>query len=321
MREGDKRRVLRPVIGPADDPMSLYHEMRRHLEWLLTRNYSVHSIRNKEAHLRQFITWCDERGVSRPQEVTRAILERYQRHLFLYRKKDGEPLSGYAQHQRLTPIKVWFRWLVASDASPARTLRRTLAKLARRWQRRFNEIAPEFAQGFADSAMGRADAAFESSLERSGFAVDFRLTHEANDAFQATIGENVGLIRSIAAEHLADVEGIVMRSVQTGQALGSLTDQLQERYAVTRNRAAFIARDQNSKATATVVRVRQEGLGITEAIWMHSHGGKHPRASHLRADGKRYAIGKGIFLDGVWTWPGREPNCRCVSRSVIPGLE
>ncbi|WP_244816858.1 phage minor head protein [Caballeronia sp. Lep1P3] len=171
--------------------------------------------------------------------------------------------------------------------------------------------------------MTRADGAFQSSLERAGFAVDFGLTREANDALQATIGENVGLICSIASEHLADVEGIVMRNVQTGQTLNSLTDQSHERYAVTRDRAAFIARDQNSKATATatVVRVRQEGFGIIEALWMHSHVGKHPRASHVATDGKRYRIAKGMQLDGGWTWPGREPNCRCVSRSVIPGLE
>ncbi|MFL9966937.1 phage minor head protein [Paraburkholderia sediminicola] len=137
---------------------------------------------------------------------------------------------------------------------------------------------------------------------------------------QSTIGVNVGLIRSVAHEHLAKVQGIVMRSVQMGQDLGSLLDQLLERYALTRRRAAFIARDQNSKATATVARVRQAGLGITEAIWMHSHGGRHPRPSHVAADGKRYRISEGRYLDAVWTWPGREPNCRCVSRPIIPGL-
>jgi uncharacterized protein with gpF-like domain len=89
--------------------------------------------------------------------------------------------------------------------------------------------------------MARADGAFAPSLKHAGFAVDFRMTREANDALQATIGKNVGLIRSIAAEYLADVQDVVIRSVQTSQDIGSLSAQLQERYALTRSRATVIS--------------------------------------------------------------------------------
>ena len=43
--------------------------------------------------------------------VTKASLENYQRHLFHYRKKDGQPLAVASQHSRLAPLKVWFKWL------------------------------------------------------------------------------------------------------------------------------------------------------------------------------------------------------------------
>jgi uncharacterized protein with gpF-like domain len=168
--------------------------------------------------------------------------------------------------------------------------------------------------------MARANGAFQASLDKAGFTVGLKLSREANDALQATIGENVWLIRSITAEHLADVDGLVMRSVQTGRDIAGLTDELRARYAITRRRAAFIAWDLNSKATATVVRVWQDGLGITEVIWMHSYAAKHPCPSHVAADGKRYKVVDGMYLDSVWTWPGREPNCGCISRSVIPAL-
>jgi integrase/recombinase XerD len=39
------------------------------------------------------------------------VLERYQRYLFLYRKKNGEPMSFRSQHSRLVPLRMWFRWL------------------------------------------------------------------------------------------------------------------------------------------------------------------------------------------------------------------
>ena len=49
-------------------------------------------------------------------------------------------------------------------------------------------------------------------------------------------------------------------------------------------------------------------------------GDMPPRASHVAASGKRYDVAKGMYLDGVWTWPGHEINCRCVSKAVIPGF-
>ena len=59
----------------------------------------------------RFIVWADERSITRPQDVTRALIERYQRHLFHYRKRDGQPLSIGAQLNVLTAIKRWCAWL------------------------------------------------------------------------------------------------------------------------------------------------------------------------------------------------------------------
>jgi hypothetical protein len=101
MRKRNLPRAPLPVIGPVDDPQSLYHQMRPFLEWLSTRHYSEQTVRHREIHLRGFIAWCDERGVTRPQEVTRPVLERYQRYLYLYRKADGQALSARTQAQRM----------------------------------------------------------------------------------------------------------------------------------------------------------------------------------------------------------------------------
>lgn len=103
------------VIGPADDPGSLYHQMKQFLQWMSERNYSFRTTDNREVYLRYFILWCDERGLTRPQEITRPILERYQRYMFLYRKKDGKPLSTRSQATRVTPIRAWFKWLTKTN--------------------------------------------------------------------------------------------------------------------------------------------------------------------------------------------------------------
>lgn len=210
---------------------------------------------------------------------------------------------------------------LAQDASPAMALRDAMRKLSRRWQKRFDEAAPDLARYFATHATERSDVALKAALKKAGFTVEFKVTPIVNDVLQATVGENVALISNIAQEHLADIQGIVMRSVQSGRDLGSLSDALIERYGMTKRRAALIARDQNNKATANITRVRQEALGITEAVWLHSHGGKHPRQSHKDADGKKYKVKEGMLIDGEHIRPGQLINCRCVSRSVIPGLE
>lgn len=209
---------------------------------------------------------------------------------------------------------------IAADESPAMTIRKAMRTLTKRWSREFDRLAQEYATGFVREVRGHSDAAFAASLRKAGFTVRFRLTAPVNDVMQASVGENVSLIKSIAADHLTQVEGIVMRSVQRGRDLGDLAQELEERFGVTRRRAAFIARDQNNKATSAITEARQKEMGVSEAVWLHSGGGKTPRPSHVAASGKIYEVGKGMLIDGEWIRPGEKPNCRCVSRSVIPGF-
>jgi len=102
-------------IGDPTDPDSLYAYMLRFLEWMQVKNYSDRTTENREVYLRYFIEWCEERGLSRPQEITKPILERYQRYLFHYRKQNGEPLSIRSQHTRLSPIRAYFKWLTREN--------------------------------------------------------------------------------------------------------------------------------------------------------------------------------------------------------------
>lgn len=215
--------------------------------------------------------------------------------------------------------------VTAADELPAAAMRRTMKTLSRRWESRFDEAAPRLGEWFARRAADRATSKLEEILDQAGVTVRFRNTAAVRDVLAATVGENVSLIRSIASEHLSDVEGLVMRSVAAGRDLSSLSRELEARYKATRRRAALIARDQNNKATATVARVRQQEAGVTKARWLHSGGGKHPRPEHVafaagRLGGPFYDPARGAYLEGRWTWPGTEINCRCVSRPVIEGF-
>lgn len=85
--------------------------MEKHLAALATKNYSPYTIKNRRVHIGFFLKWCEERGLSEPVDVTRTVLESYQRYLLHYRKSTGDPLSFRSQHARLVPLRVWFKWM------------------------------------------------------------------------------------------------------------------------------------------------------------------------------------------------------------------
>jgi integrase/recombinase XerD len=85
--------------------------MEKHLTALAVKNYSTYTIRNRRVHIGFFLDWCAERSIAEPVDVTRTVLETYQRHLVHYRKSTGDPLSFRSQYARLVPLRVWFKWL------------------------------------------------------------------------------------------------------------------------------------------------------------------------------------------------------------------
>ena len=89
--------------------------LARFTDWQLMHNYSPKTVETRERALRGFFTWAEMRSLTHPKDVTRPILQRYQRHLYFYRKKDGNPLSFRTQASRLTPIRAFFKWLAREN--------------------------------------------------------------------------------------------------------------------------------------------------------------------------------------------------------------
>jgi integrase/recombinase XerD len=65
--------------------------------------------------MEMFLRWCRKNRITALAQITNASLESYQRYLFDYRKKDGQPLAVASQHSRLAPLKVWFKWLTGRN--------------------------------------------------------------------------------------------------------------------------------------------------------------------------------------------------------------
>jgi len=122
-RKGERKE--RAPIGDLSDARSFAALLAAYADWLRVRNYADATVTNREHYVGDFAKWCAERALTRPCEVTKPLLERYQRWLFQYRQKNGKPLTFPSQLQHLIPVRAFFKWLGRNNhilANPAADL-------------------------------------------------------------------------------------------------------------------------------------------------------------------------------------------------------
>jgi integrase/recombinase XerD len=110
LRRKTRQRAAPPL--PLASAGNVLHAYRRaFIDWSLFTGKSEATASQRDRNLVQFIAWCDERALSHAADITRPILERYQRHLYHYRKADGNPLAYRSQVTLLQSLRAFFRWL------------------------------------------------------------------------------------------------------------------------------------------------------------------------------------------------------------------
>jgi len=97
----------------APDALALWSDA--YLESLAARNYSPGTLEGRRDALKVFLGWCAERGLSQAGQITRPILESFQRWLWRYQKANGQRLGWSTQRARLGTLKDWFRWLARQN--------------------------------------------------------------------------------------------------------------------------------------------------------------------------------------------------------------
>lgn len=101
------RKSTRPDVSHTG--FAIYLE--QYNETLRVRNYAESTIDRRDSQLRRFILWCDDIGLDNPTQVTKPLIERYQRHLYRYRQGNGKPLAMTSQLHYLCSVQQWFKWL------------------------------------------------------------------------------------------------------------------------------------------------------------------------------------------------------------------
>ncbi len=217
---------------------------------------------------------------------------------------------------------------VTQDESVTTQARRILADLGRKWAKVFAEKAGPL----ANRTIGQVDKFSKQNLGASlrdmsgGLTIKtFQMPAALYDKVLASTAENVALIKSIPAQFQDRIQGIVLRSIQSGgQGAGQIFDEIQNLNQVTRNRAKLIAVDQTRKITAAMNEERMKAAGVKQFEWIHSGGGAEPRALHVQYDGQTFSMDDPPVIDkrtGQRGFPGELINCRCRMRPVIDFTE
>ena len=156
----------------APDPESLRAHLLRYQDWLRVRHYAALTIKGRAKCLRLFLDWLEVRSLTLPHEVTRAVVERYQRHLFDRRKRNGQPLGAKTQHTHLSALRTFFKWLAQRrviQVSPAAEL--VFPRMGRRLPRQVftaAEVDAILAQPDVDDPIGLRDRAILEVLYSTG---------------------------------------------------------------------------------------------------------------------------------------------------------
>lgn len=213
---------------------------------------------------------------------------------------------------------------VAMDASFSSMAARLVRELTKRFTALFVDRAGGLAKAWAEGISRQSAVGLGQSLKDVSGGVTLKtdvISGAVADVVKASIKQNVALIKSIPREYFLEIEGEVMRSIQTGRGMADLQPFLEKRYGITKRRAALIARDQTSKATAAINRARMTGLGVKKFKWLHSMGGKEPRPLHKNVlNGKVFSFDDPPVIDertGERGLPGVLINCRCRMLPVI----
>lgn len=164
--------LKRAVVGDPTDMRGMHRAISDFGEALRVANYSTDTAQHRVVYLTWFAAWLEVRGITRPSEVTKPILERYQRALYHHRKADGRPLTFGSQYTQLVAVRTFFRWLARQNRilyNPASELE--LPRLERRLPKHVLSVAEvELVLSQADpaTAMGLRDRAIMEVLYSTG---------------------------------------------------------------------------------------------------------------------------------------------------------
>ena len=66
--KGQASPLKKGLVGDQSDPKGFAVMTESYLEWMREKNYSPATISSRDAYLRYFVQWCDDRSLTRLNE-------------------------------------------------------------------------------------------------------------------------------------------------------------------------------------------------------------------------------------------------------------
>lgn len=215
----------------------------------------------------------------------------------------------------------------AMDASIASKAKKLMSKLSAKFSQLFNAKSSVLAKSMVAQTTKSSEASLKMSLKKLSGGMSLKtgvVPKGMEDISQATIAENVSLIKTIPTQYLNDVTGSVMRSISKGAGIADLIPEITKYGMITERRGRMIAYDQTRKAYNSINKVRLQSNGVKQFEWAHSGGGHTPRQSHIKISGHIFSFENLIKEQadlGVPEkdrgLPGYPINCGCTMIPVV----
>lgn len=141
------------------------------------------------------------------------------------------------------------------------------------------------------------------------------------------IADNVSKIKSIPAQTLGDMRQIILDGFMDNRSVTNIQRSIQNRYNVTKGKAAMLARDQISTLNAQLSQMQQKDAGCKQYWWSDS-GDSRVRDCHRELNGKVFSWDdppemwydtkeRGRVMTGRRCHPGEDFCCRCVAIPIF----
>ena len=231
----------------------------------------------------------------------------------------------------IRPLYKEYKEQITFDASISSQARITINSLRKLFEKKFKEKGRKFAESMVKKTNRYATNTFkqimaalfnEEKVKETVFTMAGSIVSpEKEEVIKALVFENVSLIKSINDRYFEQITGAVMRSIENGDGLTSLTEEIMKYNGMNKRRARLIALDQTRKAYNSINLRNMQETGVKKFKWMHSGGSKEPRLYHRDVlNGQIFDIDTGAPNDAdnpEFIYPGQLPYCRCRMAPVI----